>query len=404
MISVDEARTRILESLTPLGSEQVPVTAALGRVLAEDLASRVNQPPVAVSAMDGYAVRAADVAVVPARLRVIGSAPAGHAFSGQVGANEAVRIFTGGPVPEGADSIVIQENTDTDGDRVIVKETVQSGLFVRPAGLDFKRGQVGITRGRRMTARDVGLAAAMNRPWLRVHRKPRIAILSSGDEIVMPGEPMGPSQIVSSNGIALAAFVSACGGIPIDFGIAPDNIEALQSVGDGAAAADMLVTTGGVSVGDHDLMQQALSDKGMALDFWKIAMRPGKPLMFGRIGATPVLGLPGNPVSALVCSTIFLRAAMMVLEGAADPVQAPETARLGKGLPANDRREDYLRARLTRDDNGMPVATAMDRQDSSMLAYLAGAHCLIVRPAHAEPVAAGANVPVIRLAGGAVGI
>jgi len=404
MISVAEALQRILDALAPLGTEQIALNDALGRVLAVDLESRVTQPPVAVSAMDGYAVRAADVASVPATLTVIGEAPAGRSFAGKIGPGEAVRIFTGGPIPDGADAIVIQENTDADGARVIVKEAVKSGLFVRPAGLDFKTGHVLLKRGRRLTARDVGLAAAMNRPWLQVHRQPRIAILSSGDEIVMPGEPIGPSQIVSSNGIGIAAFVRACGGIPIDLGVAPDNLEALKTMTDGAAAADLLVTTGGVSVGDHDLMRAALGAKGMALDFWKIAMRPGKPLMFGMVDGTPVLGLPGNPVSTLVCSTIFLRPALALLEGVADPVVPRERARLGKDLPENDRREDYLRARLERTPDGGRVATAFDRQDSLMLSFLAGADCLIARAPLAPALKAGREVEIVPLAGGAVGI
>jgi molybdopterin molybdotransferase len=404
MISVEEARARILAALAPLGSEQIPLSGALGRVLAEDLVARVTQPPSAVSAMDGYAVRSSDVATAPVRLRIIGAAPAGRAFAGRVGAGEAVRIFTGGALPDGADAVVIQENTDSDSDHVIVKQPSPAGKHVRAAGLDFRAGQIGLACGRRLSARDVSLAAAMNRPWLRVHRRPRIAILSSGDELAMPGEPLGPDQIVSSNGIGLAALVTACGGEPIDLGVAPDDIAALQTLASGAAAADMLVTTGGVSVGEHDLMRAALGAKGMALDFWKIAMRPGKPLMFGKIGVTPVLGLPGNPVSTLVCATIFLRPAMAALEGERDPVPPLETARLGADLPANDTREDYVRARLTRAPDGALVATAMAVQDSAMLAYLAAADCLIRRPAGAGPMAAGSEVPIIRFGTGAYGI
>lgn len=404
MITVDEARDRILAALSPLGSEQIALPDALGRVLAQDVVARVTQPPTSVSAMDGYAVRSADVAATPVRLRVVGEAPAGRAYRGALQAGEAVRIFTGGPVPDGADAIVIQENTDRDGDIVVIKESAKAGLFVRPAGLDFREGDVGLARGRRMTARDVALAAAMNHPWLRVHRRPRVAILSSGDEIVMPGEARGPNQIVSSNGIGIAAFVAACGGIPIDLGVAPDNVEALQTLAEGASAADMLVTTGGVSVGEHDLMRAALGAKGMAVDFWKIAMRPGKPLMFGKIGAIPVLGLPGNPVSTMVCSTIFLRPAMARLEGMTDPVVPFDTARLGADLPANDSREDYLRATLGRSPDGSLVATALSRQDSSMLSFLAKADCLIRRPVSAPAAPAGSEVQIIRLAGGARGI
>lgn len=401
MISVEEARSRILAALSPVGTEQIALASALGRVLAEDLAARVTQPPSSVSAMDGYAVRASDVANVPARLQVIGAAPAGSAFAGTVGAGQAVRIFTGGPVPDGADTIVIQENTKPEGNQVVVTEPSKAGRHIRVAGLDFREGQVGLERGRRLSARDVSLAAAMDRPWLRVYRRPRIAILSSGDEIVMPGEPRGPNQIVSSNGIGLAALVTSCGGDPIDLGVAPDDIDALQSMVAGASAADMLVTTGGASVGEHDLMQKALGARGMTLDFWKIAMRPGKPLMFGKIGDTPVLGLPGNPVSTFVCATIFLRPAMATLEGMREPVLPLDSARLGADLAANDGREDYLRARLERGPEGELVATAMTQQDSSMLSFLAAAGCLIRRAANAGPIKAGSPVQIIRFDTGA---
>ncbi|MGH6934552.1 MAG: molybdopterin molybdotransferase MoeA, partial [Dongiaceae bacterium] len=300
MLSVAEARARVRAAFHPLGSEQVGLMDALGRVLAEDVTARVTQPPVAVSAMDGYAVRATDIAKVPARLKVVGYAPAGAAYAGEVGAGEAVRIFTGGPLPVGTDTIVIQEDTATDGDYVLIGESAPAGRYVRPAGLDFNAGEKLLARGRQLTARDIGIAAAMNRPWLHVTRQPRIAVLATGDEVVMPGDPIGNNQIVSSNGPSLAAFVTACGGLPVHLGIAPDNRATLRAMAESAAGADLLVTAGGASVGDHDLIQSVLGEAGMQLDFWRIAMRPGKPLMFGRIGTTPVLGVPGNPVSALV--------------------------------------------------------------------------------------------------------
>ncbi|MGH7001880.1 MAG: molybdopterin molybdotransferase MoeA, partial [Stellaceae bacterium] len=292
MISVDEARQRLLAPLRPLGAEQVALSEAVGRVLAEDVAARRTQPPFAVSAMDGYAVRSADVVTIPARLRVVGAAPAGQAFAGMVGRGEAVRIFTGAPMPEGADTIVIQEDTERDGDVVTVQESSRPGRHVRVAGLDFREGDIGLCAGRRLTARDVGLAAAMNRPWLLVHRRPRIAILPTGDEVVMPGDPVGPSQIVSSNGLALGALVGQCGGIPMHLPIAPDDSESLQRIAAAASGADFLVTTGGASVGEHDLVREALGASGFVLDFWKIAMRPGKPLVAGRVGEVPMLGLP----------------------------------------------------------------------------------------------------------------
>jgi molybdopterin molybdotransferase len=381
----------------------VAVGDALGRVLAEDLASRVTQPPVAVSAMDGYAVRQADIATLPARLKIAGAAPAGGEIPPPVRAGEALRIFTGGPVPEGADTIVIQENTAREGDAVVVKEPSPAGKHIRAAGLDFRAGEVCLRAGRRLTSRDVGLAAAMDHPWVKVHRRPRIAILSTGDELALPGERRRPTDIVSSNGFALAAFCRALGALPTDLGIGRDDRAALDGLIAAAEGADMLVTSGGASVGEHDLVQEALKARGMALDFWKIAMRPGKPLMFGMLGRTAVLGLPGNPVSSLVCATLFLRPAIERLLGLpeADPT---EPARLGVELPANDSREDYLRARLERNGSGEWVATPFSKQDSSMMSLLTAADCLVVRPVGAPATARGEIVRILRLSGGALGI
>ena len=398
MLSVDDALARILGALKPLPAEQVAVSDGLGRVLAEDVTARRTQPPAAMSAMDGYAVRAADVKTVPAVLKVIGQAPAGDAFAGTVGAGEAVRIFTGGPLPSGADAIVIQENTEAGDGSVTVLESVDRGRFVRAAGLDFRAGDVGLKEGRVLTARDVGLAAAMNVPWLMVRRRPRVAILATGDEIVMPGDPVGPSQIVSSNSIALAAAVRVFGGEPCMLGIAPDDRDALAAMAAGAVGADLLLTSGGASVGDHDLVQSVLGEIGFELGFWKIAMRPGKPLIFGHVGDTPVLGLPGNPVSALVCAMIYLRPALARMLGASDAEAAPRlTARLTESLAENDERQDYLRARLGNDADGSLVVTPFSRQDSSMLAMLAAADCLIVRAPHAPALDAGDTVDILAI-------
>ncbi len=395
MLSVAEARERILSALKPLPAEQTGVAEALGRVLAENIVSRRTQPPTAVSAMDGYAVRAADVARVPVTLKVIGQAPAGSAFAGSVGAGEAVRIFTGGPVPDGADAIVMQEDTQSRDGEVTIEQPSPEGRFIRPAGLDFREGEVGLTAGRVLSARDVGLAAAMNVPWLMVRRRPRVAILATGDEIAMPGEPLGPNQIVSSNSLALSALVRVFGGAPFMLGIAPDDREALASMAAGATGADLLLISGGASVGDHDLVRSVLGEIGFELDFWKIAMRPGKPLIFGRIGDTPVLGLPGNPVSALVCAMIYLRPALAHMLGIANAGQASPTARLAEPLEENDERQDYLRARLSGDGDGGLTVTPFPRQDSSMLAMLAGADCLIVRPPRAPAALAGETVEVM---------
>jgi len=397
MISVAEAQARILAELPVMPVETVGLAQAHGRILAEDVTARVTQPPVAVSAMDGYAVRAADVAAAPVSLRCIGSAPAGRAFDGQVAAGETVRIFTGGPMPAGSDAVVIQEDTEADGERIRMLVSVPHGHYVRPAGLDFEAGRVGLHAGRPLSARDVGLAAAMNVPWLNVRRRPRVALLATGDEIVRPGDPLGPSQIVSSNSLALAALVAGCGASPIDLGIARDNEESLRRMAAGARGADMLVTLGGASVGEHDLVRHVLGEQGLELDFWRIAMRPGKPLMFGRIGEVPMLGLPGNPVSSLVCGLIFLAPALRAMLGADSNILETERAVLAEPLAANDRRQDYLRAALQRRDDGSLVARPFGKQDSSMLSALAQAQCLVLRPPHAPAAVAGDEVEIIRL-------
>ena len=397
LMPVADALARITGALQALAPESVSVAEAYGRVLAENVVARVTQPPAAVSAMDGYAVRAEDVATVPTNLHVIGEAPAGAAFEGTFGPGDAVRIFTGAPVPDGADAIVVQENTRREGDTVAVTEGAAAGRFIRPAGLDFTSGDMRLAKGRMLTARDIGLAAAMNVPWLMVTRKPRIALLATGDEIVKPGDSPGPNQIVSSNALALAALIQARGGEPIDLGIAPDNRATLAAMADGTRGADMLITLGGASVGDHDLVQSVLGEQGLKVNFWRIAMRPGKPLMFGTIGETPMLGLPGNPVSSLVCGLVFVTAAIHKMLGRGDNYLETDTARLGRDLPENDDRQDYLRATLTRTDDGALVASPFDNQDSSVLTRLAMAQALVIRPPHAMAACEGTMVQIVRI-------
>ena len=396
MISVEEARQRILAAFAALPVETLSVDQALGRVLAEDLAARVTQPPKDVSAMDGYAVRSADVEKLPARLAIVAEIPAGRHHAKALGPGEAARIFTGAPLPPGADCIVIQEDTEAGDGAVTVKEAPPPGKWIRKAGLDFREGDIGLTAGRRLTVRDVALAAAMNHPWLPVRRRARVAILATGDEVVMPGEPLAENQIVSSNGIALAAFVEACGGEAVNLGIARDDRDSLERLARGAEGVDLLVTSGGASVGEHDLIREVLGGQGLELDFWKIAMRPGKPVMFGTLKGTPMLGLPGNPVSTLVCALVFLKPLLDRLHGL-EAAEAPrERVPLASDLAANDRRQDYLRARLVRDDSGREAALPFDRQDSSMLSRLTHADCLIVRPPEAAPCKAGEEVDIIR--------
>ena len=400
MIPVAEAIQRITGAFDPLAAETVSLSQACGRVLAEDVLARTTQPPFDVSAMDGYAVRADDLTQTPATLRQIGAVPAGQHFEGEVGAGETVRIFTGSRMPSGADTVVIQENTTTEGDQITIVKTPNKGQFVRPGGLDFRAGEIGLKAGQRLTPRAIGYAASMNHPWLTVRRKPRVAILATGDEIVMPGDPIGANQIVSSNSHALAAAVQSYGGEPFSLGIAPDERQGLKTMAAGARGADILVTTGGASVGDHDLVQSVLGEIGLELDFWKIAMRPGKPLIFGRIGDTRLLGLPGNPVSALVCALIFLRPAIFRMLGLEEAGPTILPARIDCALPANDERQDYLRATLQRTDNGALGVSPFKRQDSSMISLLANSEALIVRPPFDPPVSEGDTVSIIPLAAG----
>ena len=404
MISVEEALSRLLAPLKTLPPEQISIAEGIGRVLAEDVASRRTQPPFAVSSMDGYAVRVEDVAAVPVELRIVAEVPAGAGFGGHVGPGETARIFTGAPLPAGTDAIVIQEDTEREGSRVRILEGVPRGRYVRREGLDFNEGDVLLRAGRRLTARDVGLLAGMNRPWLFVHRRPRVGILSTGDEIVMPGDPIGPHQIVSSNSLALAAFVTACGATPVSVGNAPDDAEALREIAAATSGVDLLVTTGGASVGEHDLVRDALAADGLELDFWQIAMRPGKPLMVGSYRGTPMIGLPGNPVSTLVCALLFLQPALERMSGAAATAEAAPTARLGAPLVKNDRRQDYLRSRLSRAVDGTLEVFPFEVQDSSMMRLLAAADCLVVRPPLAPAAVAGTPVPIVPFPAGALSI
>jgi molybdopterin molybdotransferase len=371
--------------------------------LAEPVMAGRTQPPFANSAMDGYALSARDAAARGARLRVVGESAAGRAFEGVLRPGEATRIFTGAPMPDGADAVALQEDAKRDGEFVTLDAAVRRGDNVRTFGLDFLEGAPLLPAGRRLTARDVALIAAAHRPTARVRRKPRVAILATGDELRAPGESLGPAQIVASNNLFIAGLAAGAGAVTIDLGIAPDRPEALAEkiVAARAAKADVLVTLGGASVGDYDLVQKALTDAGMELGFWRIAMRPGKPLMFGRIGAMLALGLPGNPTSSAVCGLLFLAPLLRALLG--DPnagADLSEPARLAVDLPANGVRQDYMRATLARDDGGW-IATPLPDQDSSLVRTLAEADALIVRPPNAAPAPAGERCRILRFALGA---
>jgi molybdopterin molybdotransferase len=396
LMPVEEARARILSGVKPLAAENVPLSKALGRVLAKPLGAKRDQPPFNASAMDGYAVRAVDVAIVPATLKVIGTSAAGHAFKGKLKSGEAIRIFTGAPVPASADAVVIQENTESDGKSVTVLQPIRVGQNIRPLGLDFKKGEKLLPEAIRLNARDVGLAAAMNCNIVSVRKKPVVAVIATGDELVLPGQKPRPDQIVSSNSNALVAMAESFGCEVINCGIIPDNLKATERAIVKMAKADVLITTGGASVGDHDFIQQALKNTGVKIRFWKIALRPGKPFMYGRKGKQHVMGLPGNPVSALVCARLFLKPLLNAMQGVAVE-DAAAMARLGAGMAANDGRQDYVRARLGVIPDGSRTATPFNRQDSSMQRSFRDAHCLIIRPPNAPEAPAGELVPILNL-------
>jgi molybdopterin molybdotransferase len=399
LISVEEALTRVLAGLDPLPEEDVATANAHRRVLAGSLTSKRTQPPADVSSMDGYAVRSADLRELPVRLNVVGEAAAGSIAATAVTAGQAVRILTGGLLPPGADTIVIQENAERSGSSVLVRQAAPPGRYIRPKGLDFNEGDQLLPEGRMLSVRDLALAAAMNYPAVPVHRRPRVAIFSTGDELRPAGSALAPAQIVSSNGLALAAMAEAEGAEGRDFGIVPDRVEAIvQTTRDARDwGADVLVTAGGASVGDYDLVQQALAGEGLQLDFWKVAIRPGKPLMFGTLGGSRVLGLPGNPVSAFVCAFLFLIPLIRRLSGREDIRHATEQALLGCALPANDERQDYLRSSLDLSGAGLPLATPLSGQDSSRIATLAQAECLVVRGPFAPAAQAGETCTILRL-------
>ena len=397
LLPVDIAIERVTAAFAPLPGEIVSLAEAGGRVLAEDISARATYPPTAVSAMDGYAVRAIDVREALTRLRVVGAVPAGTAYGEVLAPGETVRIFAGAPLPQGADSVVIQENAVLDGDWVDLNAPAIDGQHVRKAGLDFRRGQSGLKAGTWISARDQGLAAAMDVPWLWVRRRPRVAILATGDEIALPGETRGAHQIVGGNNVMLAGLVRDAGGTPIDLGVVPDDASSLRHMAANASGADILVTTGGVSVGEHDLVRAELGKDGFRMEFWRVAMRPGKPVMFGHLHGLPLLGLPGNPVSAYVCGVVFLRPALRRMLGMTETLAPSPVARLGGELAENDRRQDYLRARLSCNDIGELVATPFTVQDSAMLSVLAAADCLIVRPPRAARARVGDRVSIVIL-------
>lgn len=395
MISVEDARARILSLMTPVGRETVAITGAVGRVLAQTVVARRTQPPFDASAMDGYAVRGGEVRP-GAVFAVVGEAAAGHPFAGPVAPGETIRIFTGAPVPEGLDRIVIQEDVTRDGAAITLGDDLDPAPYLRRAGLDFAEGDTLLQAGTRLSPENIALLAASGHPFVTVHRKPRVTLLATGDELALPGAPSGAGGIVSSNNFGLAALVETLGGIAEILPIAPDEADALRRLALEGAQADLFVTLGGASVGDHDLIRPALTGHGLNLDLYKVAMRPGKPLMAGRLNGTPMLGLPGNPVSAMVCGRVFLAPALAALSGM--PGCAPTMLRavLQTDIDANGPREHYMRARSAMRD-GVLTVQPFDSQDSSRLALLSRADALVVRPADEPAREAGETVSVILL-------
>lgn len=373
MISVDEALNRILALCTPLPAESVPLALAAGRVLAAPVVALRDQPPFAASAMDGYALIGP---VEPGQsFAVIGEAGAGNAFVGGVGAGQALRIFTGAPVPEGADHVVIQEDVSRDGDQITILPTLGQGANIRPAGGDFRVGDA-LSAPRRLRPVELGLIASMNLPEIRAYRRPVVAIIATGDELVMPGEAPAADQIVASTGFALKAMVEAEGAEARLLPIARDSVAQLTAVLEMARGADVIVTLGGASVGDHDLVAPVTESLGAERAFYKIAMRPGKPLIAGRLFDALMIGLPGNPVSALVCAHLFVLPALRALSGLGAWPAPTASALLAQPVAANGPRAHYMRAVMEPEGR----IRAVTRQDSALLGVLAGADALLIRP------------------------
>ncbi|WP_419796777.1 MAG: gephyrin-like molybdotransferase Glp [Terasakiella sp.] len=395
LIPLNDAFAKVEEGIRTLPAEMVSVADALGRVVAEDVAARLTQPPAPVSAMDGYAVVSSDIPQHPVTLKRVGESQAGGPFMGTLQSGQCVRIFTGAPLPAGADAVIMQEDTEVDGDLITFKEVAFEGKFVRRAGLDFSKGDILIKKGQILSARDIGLLCAMNVPWVHVYRKPRVAILATGDELVMPGEALRDSQIISSNSLMVGAMVTAMGGEAINLGIAGDSESSLRSMLAGVEGADLLVTSGGVSVGEYDLVRNVLGEEGLDIDVYRIAIKPGKPFMFGRIKDKPAMGLPGNPVSAYVTAFIFLRAALKKMQGLPFEQDKPIRAILGGAVKANGARQEFMRAVFAHNENGQLVATPYDKQDSAMLANLAHCEGFIIRPVNAPALNEGDETNVI---------
>jgi len=401
LLPVREAQERLIASLTPLGTERIALGDALGRMLTTDLGAQRTQPPFDASAMDGFAVRFADVKSTPVTLKIVEEIPAGKMPQATIAKGEAARLYTGSPMPNGVDTVVMQEHTTYTNDltEVTFNEITGEGAHIRKRGNDFADGDVLLTKGTQLNAQHLTLAAAMNCAEVDVAKRPRVAIISSGDELVAVGAKPGPGQIIASNGIGLAAWLTARGAEPIDFGIIPDDVNALTVALTKAAHADLILTIGGASVGAHDHVGDAVKAAGGSIDFWRVAMKPGKPVIVGKVGETPLIGLPGNPASAFVGAEVFVRPALATLAGAPDAMRTPIKVRLATDMGATGSREEYVRARIEPGADGVPLAHPFGRQDSSLMSVLAAANALLVRPADEAPAKAGELVEALYLDG-----
>lgn len=397
LLPVDRALEKLLDGAEPKGTEMMPISQLRGRILAKDLVSKRTHPPFNASAMDGYAVKFNDAAEIGATLRVVGESAAGHGYHGTFEEGETIRIFTGAPVPASADTILIQENTEKleDG-RIKVTVPAQANRHIRLAGVDFSKDQVLLRKNREMDYSAITLAASMNYADVEVFQKPLISVLATGDELVPPGEEPGLDQIIASNAFGVMAMCESAGADSLDLGIAQDKLDVIKTSVQQAldSKSDILVTIGGASVGDHDLVQQALVEMGMELNFWKIAMRPGKPLMYGTLGKMRFMGLPGNPASSLVTASLFLAPLIRRLAGR-NTITPVSTAKLTVELPENDHRQEYMRAHIETNSNGDKVVTPFTRQDSSLVRVFADANGLLIRPPEAKAASIGDTCDVI---------
>ena len=392
LLTVEAARARMLARAAPLGAETAPLDEALGRVLAADIIATRDQPPFAASAMDGWAVRSTDT---PGRLTIVGESAAGHSFAGVVGPGQTVRIFTGAPVPDGADAIVIQEDVVREGATAVVP-AVTHPRHIRAAGLDFRAGDTLLAAGSRLDPWRLALAAAGGRAEIEVSRRPRVIVMATGEEIVAPGQAARPDQIFDSGSTTLAALVRSLGGEAEALPRVGDHVDAIAKAAR-AAGSDLLVTLGGASVGDHDLVKPALGRLGLTLEVESISMRPGKPTWFGVLAdGRRVLGLPGNPASALVCAELFLRPLLLALQGA-DPAPPLIAARTSRALPANGEREHWMRARLSFGPSGEVSVTPFADQDSSLVSVFAAADALLRRLSGAPAAEAGDLMDILPL-------